>query len=494
MLFSNSQLGLLLVFFVYGLAFFSLGLALALETRRAPRLAEGRVLAPLAIFGLLHGIHEWFEIYLIQAQTLGQGYPAALGAVRVAYLVVSFLPLFVFSARAAPSRGVIWLGRGLVGAYAVLTASLVSARHPQAAALADAFSRYLLAAPGALLAGWALVRMGRASRAEGREAVGRVFALAALGFLLYGLTQGFVSPLDFGPAAWLNTRSFQAFFGFPVQALRAAAALWITVHLLRAIQLAEEERQAELDEAQRSRLEALEQVQRDLIEREALRRELAHHSVLAQEEERTRIARELHDETAQLLTGISLNLAALSETLQDTPRAAPLLARLQQLSREMSQGLYRMVHDLRPAQLDDLGLAAALQYLADDLRKGPSALQVDLQISGPRRRLNSAVETVFFRVTQEALANTARHSGVSRASVELAFSDQQVVLRICDRGSGFDPREERRPPKGWGLAGMRERAESVGAIFSLDSTPGAGTRIELALALEPAESPMLEHA
>lgn len=481
---SGSQLGLLLVFFIYGLAFFTLGLALALETRRTPRLAEGRVLAPLAVFGLLHGVHEWFEIYLIQAEQSGFTIPARLAEVRVVYLALSFLPLMLFCARAYRSRRVRWLETGLVLAFFGVVGYLTWNRQPQAVRIADIYSRYLLAVPGALLAAFALVRMSRASQARGRASVGRVFSLAALGFAVYGLTQVFVSPMQSGPAAWLNTRIFLDFFGFPIQAVRAAAAVWILVHLIQGIQYAEEERQAELYEAQQARLEALEQVQRELIERDALRRELAQHTVMAQEEERARIARELHDETAQLLTGISLNLAALQGSLPEDPRTGKLLARLQDLSREMSQGIYRMVHDLRPAQLDDLGLVAALQYLAEDLHK-EAGLEVDLQISGPRRRLEPDVETVFFRVTQEALANTARHAGVNRAVVGLAFAERQVALQVIDEGSGFDLQAERLPPKGWGLAGMRERAESIGACFRLDSSPGAGTRIELSLNLAP---------
>src|SRR5690606_20130251 len=114
----------------------------------------------------------------------------------------------------------------------------------------DALARYLLAVPGGLLAGWALETLGRQARREGRVGLAWRFTGAALGFVLYGLTQLFVSPAGFWPANWLNTGVFQAAAGFPVQLLRAAAAGWITICLLQAIQIVEREREKELCEAQ----------------------------------------------------------------------------------------------------------------------------------------------------------------------------------------------------------------------------------------------------
>lgn len=480
---TNTQVVFVLIFFIYGLAFFSMGLALMLETSRSPRLAERRILRPLAVFGLLHGVHEWIEIIFLQGIWLSTEFPFQLAAGRVFWLAISFLPLVVFAvitftAPCVRSRIPAALGFGCLAAYLV-SALVTGVRFPEdLLARMDALARYLLAVPGGLLAGWALEALGRRAAREGRVGLARRFTGAALGFALYGITQLFVSPASFWPANWLNAGAFQAATGFPVQIVRAAAAVWITYCLLQAIQIVEREREKELHEAQKGRLEALERVQRELVEREALRSELLRHIVLAQEDERARIARELHDEAAQLLTGFSLNLAALRDSVPANPQLQELVARLQDLSREISQRIYRLIHDLRPAQLDDLGLVPALRSLAGEERKR-TGLNVTVSLGGRPRRLDSVVETVFYRVAQEALSNTARHSGAETAEVALIFTEQKALLRVCDSGSGFDPLADLRPPKGWGLAGMRERAESIGAIFRLQSAPGQGTVVEV---------------
>jgi signal transduction histidine kinase len=305
---------------------------------------------------------------------------------------------------------------------------------------------------------------------------------AAAGFGVYALTQAFVPPLDFFPARLVNVQLFESVAHFPIQALRAVLAVGITLALMRAVQAVEVERQKQYQAAQQARIEALEQVKRDIIEREAMRRELLRHTVLAQEEERGRIARELHDETAQELTAFSLHLAALRDALPRSPEMSERMARLQALTQQMSNGIYRLVHDLRPAQLDDLGLVPALHYLAEEQCR-QTGLQVDVQVHGLRQRLDPLVETVLFRVAQEALANATRYAHVQSASLLLVFGPEQVRLWVRDEGVGFDPLERRTPPHGWGLAGMRERAESAGGQMRLQSAPGGGTTVEVLIPL-----------
>jgi two-component system sensor histidine kinase UhpB len=294
------------------------------------------------------------------------------------------------------------------------------------------------------------------------------------------LTQIFVPPADFFPANLVNSQAFDRVIGLPIQVFRAGMAVAATVSLLRATQEAEAIRQSQYETVQLARLEALEQIKNEILEREDLRRELLRHTVVAQEEERARIARELHDDTAQLLTAFSLNLAALQDQLPDDQYFRKMLVRLQSLSRQMSQGIYRMVHDLRPAQLDDLGLVAALNYLVDDEPKRTGVV-VDFSICGLRQRLEPLMETVLFRVAQEALANVARHAQVNRAAMELNFTPQAVVLTVTDHGIGFDTRIDLIPPRGWGLAGMRERAESLDGELLIESAPGNGTVVKVVI-------------
>jgi signal transduction histidine kinase len=253
----------------------------------------------------------------------------------------------------------------------------------------------------------------------------------------------------------------------------------ITLSLLRATQMVEKERQQQLLNAQQARLEALERIQEELTKRETLRRELLRHTVRAQEEERTRIARELHDETSQVLTAFSLDLATLQTLVCDRSEVKTIIDRLQNLSKQMSQGLYRLVHNLRPAQLDDLGLISALEYLKDDSIL--AGLDVSIETQGNARRLDPVVETVLFRVAQETLHNVIRHAKVRQARILLVFLPQDITLKIEDSGIGFNPVQSFAPPRGWGLAGMRERVESVGGQLCIESEPGMGTIVEVAV-------------
>jgi two-component system sensor histidine kinase UhpB len=275
------------------------------------------------------------------------------------------------------------------------------------------------------------------------------------------------------PARFLNSTGFQNFAGFPIQVVRAMLAVLITLSMLRATQIVEKDRQMQLQVVQQARLEALERIQEELTKREALKRELLRHTVRAQEEERSRIARELHDETSQVLTAFSLDLATLKTVICDRAEVKTLVERLQGLSKQMSQGLYRLVHDLRPAQLDDLGLVPALEYLKDD--NISAGLEVAINIHGKARRLDPIIETVLFRVAQEALHNVIRHAQVGRAQISLEYQPQEIILKVKDSGTGFNPVQSFVPPRGWGLAGMRERVESVGGQLNIESKPGSGT-------------------
>ncbi len=480
---------ILVVFFIYGLAFFSMGIIMVMEARRSPLLAEARLLWPLAFFGLIHGAHEWLEMATLANAWYGMSLPYLTNPIRIGILALSFLLLVIFGLQTLGPHKPSWrlhdplVCLGLLGLYGLLT--LLSLRRHVEEALhwvthADVMGRYVLAVPGAAMASVALHRQADQMRLSHLIDLARHLRLAAWGFAFYGLSQIFVTPADIFPASLLNSQMFLQITGIPIQAVRAAMAALITTALLRATQSAERERQRRFAAAQEARLQALEQVQRDLEEREALRRELLRRIVKAQEEERTRIARELHDETAQFLTALSLELATLKKSLPRHSERMRRIDHLQELCQRMSQGLQRLVHDLRPAQLDDLGLVAALQYLAEESKQWE--LEVSLAVEGGQQRLDPVVETVLFRIAQEALTNVARHAGCPQAAVSLRFAPEQVLLSIQDWGIGFTmPSKSQSLGRGLGLAGMRERAESIGGQFQITSTPGEGTLVQVSL-------------
>jgi signal transduction histidine kinase len=221
-------------------------------------------------------------------------------------------------------------------------------------------------------------------------------------------------------------------------------------------------------------------------ERERLRAETLRLVIAGQEDERARVARDLHDEIGQALTGVLLGLHLLDTTVRTEPvdvqRAATRTAEVRQLVIDALQQVRRLAADLRPTVLDDLGLAAALQRLAGDVG-GRHALRVDLEINRFEHedRLPAPVETVVYRVVQESLTNVVRHARAQHVTVHVEASGTRLVARISDDGVGFDPSSAR---DSLGLRGMAERADLAGGSLRLHSGPDAGTTVELDLPVD----------
>lgn len=494
MIAATTDQGLLLIFFIYGLAFFSMGLAMALEIGRSPALAEARLLRPLAVFGFLHGINEWLEFFVGQAAWAGIGVLQEIGGLRPAILSGSFIALLWYGMLAFRTARQEWrdwarLSFAVLILYtlAIITSTLVTYATRSDIPwirLLDALVRYLLAVPGAMLAALGLRSQSIQLGGKQRQLAGYLNS-AALAFAFYGLTQLFVPSLEMFPANVINTENLLAATGVPHQVIRTVLAVLITFYLIRATQAVEQERQIQALTAQEQLLAAQEARLDALQQQEFLRRELLRHTVRAQEDERGRIARELHDDTAQLLSAFTLELATLRNNVRQKPESKRTLDRLHGLSRQMSQGIYRLVYDLRPAQLDDLGLVPALKSLLER-DCCPNGLDVTFEIGNGQRRLDPLIETVLFRVAQESLNNVSRHSGAKQARVRLRYETDQVTLQIMDKGLGFNPAESFHPPRGWGLAGMQERVESVGGELHLTSAPGQGTTVEVIVPLDEA--------
>ncbi|GAB4527462.1 MAG: hypothetical protein Fur0018_13090 [Anaerolineales bacterium] len=481
------QLDLLLIYFVYGLAFFSMGLLMLMEAGRSPFLAEARTLRPLAAFGISHGLHEWLELFVLQAEHLGAALPSGLVFFRLALLVFSFLSLLAYGVQVLrPPQKLAaldaWVGMGVFIVYLAAVASLWQRELDfwLRIRMADALARYMIAVPGGLLAAGVLRRSMDIARDNRRVTLAHALRWSVIGMAGYAILQIFVPSSPFFPANTVNAGLISQTLHIPVQLLCAVMAVLVTIGLLRATQFAEVERQRQLNEAQQARLDAMQRVQDELVQRERMRQQLLQRIVVAQEDERARIARELHDETAQLLTAFSLNLAGLQNRLGENAAFTPLISRLKSLSRRMSVVLHRLVHDLRPAQLDDLGLWAALEYLAEVSRE-QFDLEVALHLDGQSYRLDPLVETVVFRIVQEALTNTTRHAHSHSAEVWLRVNENEAYLRIQDHGCGFDVQQAIQNAAGLGLVGMQERADAVNANLRVESAPGEGTLIEVTL-------------
>ncbi|MGZ4332795.1 MAG: GAF domain-containing protein [Gaiellaceae bacterium] len=204
------------------------------------------------------------------------------------------------------------------------------------------------------------------------------------------------------------------------------------------------------------------------VARDAVRR-----VVQAQELERQRLARELHDETGQALTSILLGLKPLEEALADHP-ARTDLAELREHVVGALQDVRRLAVELRPAVLDDFGLVPALERLTESFGEGTD-VRVDFHSALGETRLPSEVETALYRVVQESLTNIVKHANARNVSVSVARRQFTVAAVIEDDGAGFDPRTVRE--EGVGLLGMRERLALIDGRLGVETRPGAGTTI-----------------
>jgi len=227
----------------------------------------------------------------------------------------------------------------------------------------------------------------------------------------------------------------------------------------------------------------------ELRQKEVLRRQLLERSITLQEEERKRIARELHDQTGQRLTSIIMTLGVLEEVVS-TPEARAHVHDLRNTVAQILKEVRDLALHLRPAVLDDLGLLAALRHYLKGYQNR-FRLLVDFHVLGlDGKRLPPEVETALFRIAQEALTNVARHAQAHSVTVLLEDRGASAMLIVEDDGRGFDVARvmDSRPHEGnLGLYGMRERASLLGGTLTVESTPGRGTTVFVRIPLEGRE-------
>jgi signal transduction histidine kinase len=224
----------------------------------------------------------------------------------------------------------------------------------------------------------------------------------------------------------------------------------------------------------------------DLRSKEQMRLQLLDKIISAQEDERKRVARELHDETSQSLTSLIIGLKVL-ESVAILPEVREKAAELRALGGEILRDVHDLAFQLRPSLLDHLGMVAAIQRLAEDYTQ-KAGLHIDLQVSGfEDRRLPAATETALYRLVQEALTNVAKHAGAKNVSVILQEEGAAVLAIVEDDGKGFNVAEvmgSAAKEKKLGLFGMEERAALVGGRLTIESIPGKGTRVSVEVPFE----------
>jgi signal transduction histidine kinase len=524
---------LVLVFFAYGLAFFAMGLAIALEARRTTELRLAQSLKYLAAFGLLHGVVQWIDMWLLLPMPVASSAVTVLRVVRLSLFAISTLLLALFGTtligRLVPPYH--WLNWIPLGIFLFWLANWGVAPHlnplataqwtpaapsclrchdqgaPAAAGMplawgssvtvADIWAHYLIYLPASLLAAAALVLQGRHFRGGGYPRIGRDCDWMALAFLGNALVAGLiVPPAPFAPASWLNYDRFLSVVGLPPQVFRAALAGVIAVfgvRILRVFDMEFARRLAEAREGQlRAQAQALEVARQAAQAAEAWTRELEGKVKerteelfeqvrrLAILEERDRLAREMHDSLGQVLGFVNLK-AKVAADLINRGQAAVAAEELEQMRtavQEAYQEVRQAILSLR-ATAPGRGLVASLREYIQRLRE-QSGLDVRLE-AGEDLRFPPAVEAQVIRIVQEALTNVRKHARASAVTVRFAPDPGDgTVVTVSDDGQGFDLASvEAGRGARFGLLTMRERAESIGGTLSIESAPGRGTTVRL---------------
>ncbi|MGE5169444.1 MAG: sensor histidine kinase [Rudaea sp.] len=210
--------------------------------------------------------------------------------------------------------------------------------------------------------------------------------------------------------------------------------------------------------------------------------EMASLGATAREQEKSRVARELHDELGQSLTALKMDLAWLEQRAAVASEPAAMkIADMRGLLDGMVASTRRIAADLRPLMLDDLGLVPAVQWLVESFSRH-HGIACELAIDPPELELADPHATAVFRIMQESLTNVARHAGASRVGLKLSRVNGEVRLQVRDDGRGFDPAAPRRASS-FGLLGLRERVHLVAGRITIDSAPGRGTTIEVGIPL-----------
>jgi len=460
------SLNKIIVLFIYGLVFFVLGLAIALQSRRYSRLDLARSLGWLAAFGLTHGLHEWGDIFIpIQATYLEEPLVRFLQVLQVVLLAVSFACLLQFGVSALRPLQGRW--RWLAGAPAGLLvvwglwffypglqlAPDLDTWLRQSAILA----RYLLGFPGGLLAAYGLRHQALTRIAPmNLPYIVRTLRVAGLALVAYAFLGGLIGPPGgFFPANVLNNDTVEATLGTPPPVLRSLVGLVMAVTVIRALEVFDVEVERRIEEVEQAQIVAM---------------------------ERERIGRELHDNVIQTIYSAGLIVETARRKLAPDD---PLASRLEQAMTALNEAirdLRRYILELRPEPGTE-NLAEGLRRLAEDAHLR-SLVEINLQLDLPDGIGLSPVRAGHvLAIAGEALSNVARHSRARRAQLHAWREDGRLRLVIQDNGIGFPqgmPVDNTSGlTGGLGLRNMRDRARLLGGELRVESQPGRGTTVML---------------
>lgn len=456
-----------LVLFVYGLAFFLLGLAILLQSRQHSRLILARSLHWLAIFGVTHGLYEWGDVFIpLQTTYLAVPIIALLRISQAGVLAFSFTALFQFGInllRPLP-KAWIWLRwlpvlvLLLWSLVALLTLTRFATSLPIWLTLTNISARYFIGLPAALLAAYGLRYQTEKLIAPFREpTVLRMLQLASLSLAIYAFLAGLlVPPAPFFPARWVNDLCLERQVGIPVIVFRSGVGFILMIAMVRALEI--------FDLEIERKLSALEEAQILTAERE-------------------RIGRDLHDRTLQSIYAVGLLLKAARRQLHlpTNDRVTQGMVQAEQTLEQAITEIRQHIAELR-TQPTSLNLTDGLRQLVHNSALS-SIAEVELQIELPTDQFSHHAQVRHvLAIAGEALSNVARHAGAQHVQVNAYWATGQLYLKIIDDGHGI-PADY---VPGYGLRNMHERAQLLGGELTVESAAERGTSLRLCVPWEKA--------
>lgn len=449
----------IIVYSVYGQVFFTMGVILAIQSLRHSRLRLAQALPWLALFGLLHGFHEWGDVFIpIQATYLPEFLVKLLHIAQAFLLALSFFCLFQFgigTLNPLPPgwRWSFWIPTAVFVLWLLGPFYLGLAMIPEIAdwhAMASALARYTLGLPGGLIAAYGLrVHAHRHIAPLDLPHIIRTLRIAGLAMSGYGIAGGLVGPaVPFFPGNFLNEAVVFQAIGIPMPVWRSLLGLILLVALLQSLEIFQVEIDRRVEEMERANILAL---------------------------ERERIGRELHDRILQQIYAAALLTEALREQCGSQ-------SSIGQVMDQILLALHRAIEDVRLyiSTLQGVSRPGRLRSLLEEIAQDPrfrSMIDIEVHVDVPDLPLEPEQVAHLAAIMSEAFSNVIRHARVRRVKLEARMEDDRLRIGVCDAGVGMSPDH----PMGLGLRTMHERARLLGGTLRIESKPGQGTSVWLEL-------------
>ncbi|HXF68773.1 MAG TPA: ATP-binding protein [Thermoflexus sp.] len=452
----------IIVYSVYGQVFFTMGVILAIQSLRHSRLRLAQALPWLALFGILHGLHEWGDVFIpIQATYLPDFLIKLLRIAQVFLLALSFLCLFqfgisTFSPLPPKWQWSFWLPTAIFVVWLLGPFYLGLTMLPEIQdwhAIAAATARYALGLPGGLIAAYGLrVHAYQHIAPLDLPHIIRTLRIAGLAMAGYGIAGGVFGPaVSFFPGNVFNEMAVFQAIGIPMPVWRSLLGLILLIALLQSLEVFQVEVDRRIEEMERANILAM---------------------------ERERISRDLHDRILQQIYAAGLLAEALRERCEPDSSMAQVLD-------QMLLALNRAIEDVRIyiSTLQGISRPGHLRSLLEEIARDPrfrSIVDIEAQLDVPDLSLGPEQAAHLAAILTEAFSNVIRHARARRAILKAQIEDGRLRIGVCDDGIGMSPDH----PIGMGLRTMQERARLLGGVLRIESQPGHGTSVWLEVPVE----------